>query len=143
MADLTQTFHQWALWYGEVFAVWMGHHCYVFVSWPPLMETILNSTAAVVPPSMAGLAPMALNDNDRNLEDSFIEASNEQSLRLCAQWLNQCRSKVRFQVDVFPLMAICSLRILCGAEFSCLVLPDLIRVFFPYFPIEIQSRRCV
>ena len=45
---------------------------------------------------------------------NYVDTFNEQSLILCSKLLAKCRSRGPFQVDVFPLLSLCTLDMICG-----------------------------
>ena len=48
--------------------------------------------------------------------DDFLETFNEQSLVLCRKLHNLSREQC-CQIDVYPLMSVCALDIICGNSF--------------------------
>uniref|UniRef100_A0A0P4YCM9 Cytochrome p450 n=1 Tax=Daphnia magna TaxID=35525 RepID=A0A0P4YCM9_9CRUS len=128
----------WTKKYGEIYRIFLGSHCYVAISSPELLETILSSQKVIdkgvsydmlLPWLGAGLLISSgeLWRSRRKLLTpafhytilkSYFEVFNEQSRILSGIFEGLCRSFPggKGEIDVYPYITRCSLDIICEAS---------------------------
>ncbi|XP_046642004.1 cytochrome P450 4C1-like [Daphnia pulicaria] len=129
---------KWPEKYGEVYRIFLGNHCYVVISTPELLETILSSQKIIDKgSSYVNLVPwlglgLLVSSGDLwrsrrklltpafhfSILNSFVEVFNEQSRILCGIIEDICQSFAdgKSEMDVYPLITRCSLDIICEAS---------------------------
>ncbi|KAI9563270.1 hypothetical protein GHT06_010728 [Daphnia sinensis] len=138
LEDLLHIFQEkWPQQYGGIYRLFIGSHCYVPISSPEIMETILSSQKTIDKGlSYDQLLPwlgqgLLISSGDLwrsrrkmltpafhfSILDSFVEIFNEQSRILCGILDNLCASfaEGKAEIDVYPYLTRCSLDIICEA----------------------------
>ncbi|XP_046636787.1 cytochrome P450 4C1-like isoform X1 [Daphnia pulicaria] len=128
---------KWTKQYGGIYRIFVGTHCFIPVSSPVLLETILSSHKIIdkgisyeqLHPWLGQGLLTSSGDLWRSrrklltpafhfsILNNFVEVFNEQSRILCGIFGELCQSSPdgKGEIDVYPLITRCSLDIICDA----------------------------